>query len=141
MGLLKSFMVLARSLRCALRMVGFHQPERAFEPSRVHPPHPVAGVVFGTLIETGSGLIHGMNERIAHAFQERGREMQRMARPVLALPLLLAGAVLSGVGPVDLIARGYGSLTWVFLVVYVLPVLTLGLWRITRTGVKPLQQP
>jgi uncharacterized membrane protein YkvI len=98
-------------------------------------------VLFGTLIETGSGLIHGMNERIAHAFQERGREMPRMARPVLALALLLAGAVLSGVGLVDLIARGYGSLTWVFLVVYVLPVLTLGLWRITRTEVKPLRQP
>jgi uncharacterized membrane protein YkvI len=91
-------------------------------------------VLFGTLIETGAGLIHGMNERIAHAFREREREMPRMARPTLALGLLLAGAVLSGVGLVDLIAKGYGTLTWVFLVVYVVPVLTLGLWRITRSG-------
>ncbi len=89
-------------------------------------------VLFGTLIETGAGLIHGMNERIAHVFQERGREMPPMARPALALGLLLAGTLLAGVGLVDLIARGYGTLTWVFLVVYVVPVLTLGLWRITR---------
>jgi len=89
-------------------------------------------VLFGTLIETGAGLIHGMNERIAHAFKERKREMPPLARPTLAIGLLLAGTALAGVGLVDLIARGYGTLTWVFLLVYVVPVLTLGLWRITR---------
>jgi len=89
-------------------------------------------VLFGTLIETGAGLIHGMNERIAHVFQERRRTMPKVARPTLAVGLLLSGTLLAGVGLVDLIARGYGTLTWVFLVVYVVPVLTLGLWRITR---------
>ena len=89
-------------------------------------------VLFGTLIETGAGLIHGMNERIAHVFQERERTMPKVARPTLAVGLLLSGTLLAGVGLVDLIARGYGTLTWVFLVVYVVPVLTLGLWRISR---------
>ena len=39
---------------------------------------------------------------------------------------------------VDLIARGYGTLTWAFLVVYVVPVLTWGVWlagRQRRSGV------
>jgi len=94
-------------------------------------------VLFGTLIETGAGLIHGMNERIAHGFRERNRKMPPLARPILAIGLLLAGTALAGVGLVDLIARGYGTLTWVFLLVYVVPVLTLGLWRITR----PLEAP
>jgi uncharacterized membrane protein YkvI len=98
-------------------------------------------VLFGTLIETGAGLIHGMNERIAHAFRERKREMPRLARPSLALGLLLAGTLLAGVGLVDLIARGYGTLTWVFLLVYVVPVLTLGLWRITRFEEVSSQSP
>ena len=89
-------------------------------------------VLFGTLIETGTGLIHGMNERIAHVFKERRIEIPRMARPTLAVGFLLAGTLLAGVGLVDLIARGYGTLTWVFLLVYVVPVLTLGLWRIIR---------
>jgi uncharacterized membrane protein YkvI len=95
-------------------------------------------VLFGTLIETGTGLVHGMNERIAHVFQERGSVMPPMLRPVLALGLLLAGTLLAGVG----IARGYGTLTWVFLLVYVLPVLTLGVWRIRRESGEPgLQSP
>jgi len=58
--------------------------------------------------------------------------MPKVARPTLAVGLLLSGTLLAGVGLVDLIARGYGTLTWVFLVVYVVPVLTLGLWRISR---------
>jgi len=89
-------------------------------------------VLFGTLIETGTGLIHGMNERIAHVYQERGKAMPGLARPILALALLVAGTVLAGVGLVDLIASGYGTLTWVFLLVFVLPVLTLGVWRIRK---------
>jgi uncharacterized membrane protein YkvI len=87
-------------------------------------------VLFGTLIETGAGLIHGMNERIAHVFREREKEMPRVVRPALAVGLLVSGTLLAGVGLVDLIARGYGTLTWVFLLVYVLPVLTLGSRRL-----------
>jgi uncharacterized membrane protein YkvI len=89
-------------------------------------------VLFGTLIETGTGLIHGMNERVAKVLRERGREMPGLARPALGIGLLLAGTALAGIGLVDLIARGYGTLTWVFLIVFVLPVLTLGVWKIRR---------
>jgi uncharacterized membrane protein YkvI len=91
-------------------------------------------VLFGTLVETGTGLIHGVNERIAHVLKERGRQMPGLLRPVLGIGFLLAGTALAGVGLVGLIADGYGTLTWIFLVVYVVPVLTLGLWRITRPG-------
>jgi uncharacterized membrane protein YkvI len=89
-------------------------------------------VLFGTLIETGTGLIHGVNERISKVYQEAGRSMPSILRPVLALGLLLAGTLLAGVGLIDLIARGYGTLTWVFFVVYVVPVLTLGAFRVFR---------
>ncbi len=89
-------------------------------------------VLFGTLIETGTGLIHGVNERIDHVMRERGATLPELVRPALAILLLGAGTLLAGVGLVDLIARGYGTLTWVFLLVYVLPVLTLGVWRIRR---------
>ena len=91
-------------------------------------------VLFGTLVETGAGLIHGMNERIAKVFRERAMEMPRMARPFLAVGLLLSGTLLAGVGLVDLIARGYGTMTWVFLLVYVLPVLTIGVKKLVTEG-------
>jgi uncharacterized membrane protein YkvI len=74
-----------------------------------------------------------MNERIAKVFEEKGRAMPRFSRPTLALGLLLSGTLLAGIGLVDLIARGYGTLTWVFLVVYVAPVLILGPWRIMKS--------
>ncbi|MFC1575213.1 hypothetical protein ACFL5A_01020 [Gemmatimonadota bacterium] len=96
-------------------------------------------VLFGTLVETGAGLIHGMNERIAHVFEERGRAMPGLARPVLAVGLLMAGTLLAGVGLVALIARGYGYLTWVFLLVYVIPVLTLGVRKLL--GARPANPP
>ena len=95
-------------------------------------------MLFGTLIETGAGLIHGMNERIAKVFEEKKREMPGFARPATAFGLLIAGTLLAGVGLVDLIAKGYGTLTWVFLLVYVAPVLTLGSWRLIRSGQAPL---
>ncbi len=94
-------------------------------------------VLFGTLIETGTGLIHGMNERIAHVLKEKRKDLPSLARPALALGFLLSGTLLAGVGLVDLIARGYGTLTWVFLAVYVIPVLTLGVWRITHSPERP----
>lgn len=91
-------------------------------------------VLFGTLIETGTGLIHAVNERIAHLHEERGAEMAPWLRPAVAVGFLLVGTALSRFGLIDLIARGYGTLTWVFLAVFVVPVLTLGVWRI-RTAV------
>ena len=91
-------------------------------------------VLLGTLIETGTGLIHGVNERFAQRFQEKGRVFSGSARMVLAVVLLLAGTLLAGVGLVELIARGYGTLTWIFLLVYVIPVLTLGTYKVIRAG-------
>jgi uncharacterized membrane protein YkvI len=35
-------------------------------------------------------------------------------------------------GLIELIARGFRALGWIFLGIYVLPLLTLGIWRLTR---------
>ena len=37
---------------------------------------------------------------------------------------------MSQMGRVALIAKGYGTLAWGFLVVFILPLLTAGIWRI-----------
>lgn len=90
-------------------------------------------VLFGTLIETGTGMIHGLNERISQSVQEAGRTLWVWVRPAVATVLLVLGAVLARFGLIDLIARGYGTLTWVFWLVYLLPLFTVGVWRLTRS--------
>jgi len=88
-------------------------------------------VLFGTFVETGTAFIHAMNERIAEAFAERSREMPKLLRFLLAAIVLTLAIFLAGsIGLVGLIGGGYGTLTWVFIGVYVAPILTYGLYRI-----------
>jgi len=92
-------------------------------------------VVFGTFVETGTGVLHAINERIDVQAREGGRALPRWARPAVAGSLLLLsiyGATTFGI--VDLIARGYGLLSWVFIAVLIVPLMTLGLGRILREG-------
>lgn len=91
-------------------------------------------VLFGTLIETGTGLIHAINERIAGVYSERDASMPSYLRTVVALVLLVLGAVLARFGIIDLIAKGYGTLTWLFLLIFVIPILTRGVWLIRTHG-------
>lgn len=87
-------------------------------------------IVFGTLVETGAAYIHAVNQRLATEFKNRRREMPSFVRLGFAVTALSVSIILAEtVGLIDLIASGYGTLTWVFLLVYVLPLLTLGFWR------------
>ncbi len=86
-------------------------------------------VLFGTLIETGTGYIYGFNERFASVYRDRRQEMPGFITALLTLVLLALGALIARFGLVDLIAKGYGTITWGFLIVYVIPVLTLGVWK------------
>ena len=82
-----------------------------------------------TLIDTGVALLHAINERVAKAFEERRQPMPRVLRPALAVGVMLLAVYAAGaVGLVDLIAKGYGTLTWLFLAVYVLPLMSWGVW-------------
>lgn len=90
-------------------------------------------VVFGTFIETGTGMIHAINERIDHAFLERSIQMPRWLRPAIAMFLLFFAVVLADrIGIIDLIGKGYVALAWIFLAVFLVPLLTVGVWRISR---------
>lgn len=94
------------------------------------------GVLYGTLVETGTGMIHAINERIAGVYRERGHTMPVVLRSSVALILLVLGALLARFGLIDLIARGYGTLTWLFLFIFVIPVLTRGIWLMrSRSGI------
>jgi len=92
-------------------------------------------VLLGTLVQTGVGMIHGVNERIAATLEDKGREMPAFVRPVIAALLLLAAMVAANAfGLINLIAKGYGMLTFGFIIVFVVPVLTIGAWRVFRSA-------
>ena len=88
-------------------------------------------VLFGTFIETGLGMIHAVNERIADVYTEKQKEMPKWIRPIVAVVLLIISIFLATyLGIISLIAQGYGVLTYAILLIYVLPILTIGIWRI-----------
>lgn len=90
-------------------------------------------VLLGTLIETGTGVIHAFNERVASLYRERKRTMPRKIRPLTALTLMLIASLLTKVGLVELIMMAAKSFAWFFLLMFLLPLLTVGVYRIVKS--------
>lgn len=96
-------------------------------------------VLFGTFVETGAALIHGVNERIDQTFAESSIRMPRWMRPAVAVAILFVAVVIAdAIGLTNLVAEGYGTITWGFLLVYVLPILTYGLWLLCKNAGKSI---
>ena len=89
-------------------------------------------MLVGTFIETGSGMIHAINERIAGALEVTGKTLSGKYRALIAIGVLLLALLLSRFGIIDLIAMGYGALTWIFMIILILPLFTVGLWKVLR---------
>jgi uncharacterized membrane protein YkvI len=89
-------------------------------------------VIFGTLVQTGLGVIHGFNERVAASLPTELKPVTvRVVRVAISLGLLLLSIVLATrVGLISLIAKGYGWSGWAILAIYVVPLLTVGAWKI-----------
>jgi uncharacterized membrane protein YkvI len=96
-------------------------------------------MIFSALLESGTGLVHAVNERIASAYRaRRSRDLANVWRLAGAGALLVGSVFLADrFGLVALIAKGYRALAYVFLAVYVAPLLTLGVWRLWRARGRP----
>jgi uncharacterized membrane protein YkvI len=95
-------------------------------------------VILGAFLKTGVGLIHGLNERFARSFADKGRAMPRGARPAIAVALMASAVYLAtSLGIVELIGRGYRYSSYFFLAVFVVPVATKGVWLVLRPGIRP----
>ncbi|QCB54305.1 hypothetical protein E5675_07565 [Sphingopyxis sp. PAMC25046] len=91
-------------------------------------------MIFAALLESGVGAIHAINERVSGVVEARGRPpLGTGARAAIGGAVLVGCMfVASRVGLVDLIASGYRFLAWLFLATFVLPLLTVGIWRLLR---------
>lgn len=91
-------------------------------------------VILGALIKTGAGLLHGFNERLARTMADRGKQMPGFVRPAVAAgAMVIAVYAASSFGLVDLIGKGYRYSSYFFLIVFLLPLLTRGLWLVLRS--------
>jgi uncharacterized membrane protein YkvI len=92
-------------------------------------------MLFGTFIETGAGMLQGINERIDGYLLEKGLpSLLPRYRAMIAVIAILVSAGLSFWGITNLIAKGYGMMAWGFLIVYVVPLMTIGVHRILKRG-------
>ena len=86
-------------------------------------------VLFGTFIETGVGLVHGFNERILSVKPDLLDSWRAMIGVFL---LLISIFFANQIGLIGLIAKGYGALTWGYWIIFVIPIVTVGLKSILK---------
>ena len=89
-------------------------------------------MIFAALLESGAGQVHAINERIDQARRAGGRApLSRRVRLAVTAAILIGSIfVAERIGLVALIADGYRWLAYLFLAVFVLPLMTLGLARL-----------
>ena len=98
-------------------------------------------MIFSALLESGASSVHAINERISQALlARRGTALSNRARLIIALALLVGCMfVAQQFGLVALIANGYRALGYILIAVYVLPLLTIGIYRLTQRRIQPLE--
>jgi len=100
-------------------------------------------MIFSALLESGTGGVHEINERIAHAYQRGAARVFSKPMRLAVTVAILAGSVFVAdrVGLVSLIADGYRWLAYVLLAIYVAPLLTIGVWTLSRPAPPGPLQP
>jgi uncharacterized membrane protein YkvI len=96
-------------------------------------------MIFSALLESATSGVHAINERIDKAWQRhRSAPLTHRARLTIALVLLVfCMGLASQFGIIDLIANGYRALAYLMLAVFVLPLATIGVARILKSGKSP----
>lgn len=91
-------------------------------------------MIFSALLETAAASVNAVNERVAAAWQQQTtKSFGRRERLAIASVLLVSSVFLADrFGLVSLIASGYRAFTWIFLAIFVLPLLTRGTWLLWR---------
>jgi uncharacterized membrane protein YkvI len=64
--------------------------------------------------------------------RSKGKSLAPWQRPVIALAFLLIALAVSTFGLINLIAKGYGTASWGFLIVFILPLFSIGVYKIVQ---------
>lgn len=92
------------------------------------------GIVVGwTLIETATGMIHAFIDRVNYNLEEvEKKPMSRGQDAMVAIVGLGLSALLASVGISDLVDIGYTILGYAMLIIYGLPMITIGVYKVIK---------
>ena len=97
-------------------------------------------MIFTALLQSSVSSVHAVNERIAGALADRGRVFlpaQRLACTIAILVIAIFAAAQFGL--VALIAKGYRALALLLIASFLLPLFTVGLYRLLK-GTRPFSK-
>jgi uncharacterized membrane protein YkvI len=98
-------------------------------------------MIFSALLESGTTSVHAINERIDHAWAARTgvalTHRQRFA--IAAIVLVICMFFATRFGLVALIATGYRALAYILLATFILPLITVGMWKLWLGDGRPVE--
>ena len=90
-------------------------------------------VLFGTLVETGAGFIKAIDDRIGLAVTHNGEKpAPSWLHPSIAVVGVILGIIVAQFGLIPLIAKGYGTMCWIFMLIFAIPMVTVGVYKIAK---------
>jgi uncharacterized membrane protein YkvI len=100
-------------------------------------------MIFSALLESGTSSVHAINERIDHALLTHyGKALTHPQRLAIAVAVLVVCMFLaSRFGLVALIATGYRALSYILLATFILPLVTVGVWKLSHIPRAASPQP
>jgi uncharacterized membrane protein YkvI len=92
-------------------------------------------MIFFALLESGTGAIHAIMERVRRAIRHRsGRDLGLGVRAVVTLVVLTVSVFAAqGIGLVSLIAEGYRAMSWILIAIFILPLLYVSIFQRYRS--------
>ncbi len=89
------------------------------------------------MIETSTGIIHALIERVNAGLKEMGKpEFTPRQNALITVIVLILATVFAKIGIIDLIAKGYTAMAYGMIIVYALPLVTVGLYKVVKNGSK-----
>lgn len=93
-----------------------------------------AVIIVLALVTSAAGIIFALIERIQVSLE--GLKKERLSREkclILTLFILTLSAILARFGIINLITEGYGTMAYGFIAVYIIPLFTVGVYRIIKS--------
>lgn len=88
--------------------------------------------IFYTLVETALGMIYALIRRIDAQLKLHGITLGRAGEALLSAAILFIAIIIARTYLIVLMAKGYGTMAWVFFIVYVIPLITIGVLRLLK---------